>query len=90
MADDQLLRAHEMMEYVYNVADVAFPVSIRDQMNRARWLVDKAYDLGFFGPKRAAEYRRLLVCGAGAAGVTAALRLALRWHLRLAAALAED
>ena len=24
----QLLRAHEMMEYVYNVADVAYPVSI--------------------------------------------------------------
>jgi hypothetical protein len=70
---DQLLRAHEMMEYVYNVADVAYPVSIRDQMNRARWLVQKAYDLGFFGPSRDSAYRRLLVCGAGAAGVTAAL-----------------
>jgi hypothetical protein len=69
---DQLLRAHEMMEYVYNVADVAYPVSIRDQMNRARWLVEKAHDLGFFGPIRP-TYRKLLVCGAGAAGVTAAL-----------------
>ena len=69
----QLLRAHEMMEYVYNVADVAYPVSIRDQMNRSRWLVAKAYDLGFFGPTRDKQYRRLLVCGAGAAGVTAAL-----------------
>jgi hypothetical protein len=62
-----------MMEYVYNVADVAYPVSIRDQMNRSRWLVAKAYDLGFFGPTRDKQYRRLLVCGAGAAGVTAAL-----------------
>lgn len=70
---DQLLRAHEMMAYVYNVADVEYPVSVRDQMNRARWLIEKAYDLGFFGPKRDAKHRRLLVCGAGAAGVTAAL-----------------
>jgi len=69
----QLLRAHEMMEYVYNVADVAYPVSIRDQMNRSSWLVAKAYDLGFFGPSRETKYRRLLVCGAGAAGVSAAL-----------------
>src|SRR5207253_4242654 len=69
----QLLRAHEMAEYVYNVADVAYPVSIRDQMNRSRWLVAKAYDLGFFGPTRDQQFRRLLVCGAGAAGVTAAL-----------------
>ena len=53
-----------MMEYVYNVADVAYPVSIRDQMNRSRWLVAKAYDLGFFGPTRDKQYRRLLVCGA--------------------------
>jgi len=63
-----------MTAYVYNVADVAYPVSIRDQMNRARWLVQKAHDLGFFGPKREAAYRRLLVCGAGAAGVTAAMQ----------------
>jgi hypothetical protein len=69
----QLLRAHEMMEYVYNVADVTYPVSIRDQMNRSRWIVEEAYNLGFFGPIRAEEYQRLLVCGAGAAGVTAAL-----------------
>ncbi len=53
-----------MMEYVYNVADVAYPVSIRDQMNRSRWLIAKAYDLGFFGPIRDIQYRRLLVCGA--------------------------
>ena len=59
--------AHEMMEYVYNVADVAYPVSIRDQMNRSRWLVTKAYDLGFFGPARDIQHRGLLVCGAGAA-----------------------
>jgi hypothetical protein len=26
---DQLLRAHEVMEYVYNVADVAYPVISR-------------------------------------------------------------
>jgi hypothetical protein len=64
---DQLLRAHEVMEYVYNVADVSYPVSIRDQMNRARWLVRKAFDLGFFGPHRDNKYRKLLVCGAGAA-----------------------
>jgi hypothetical protein len=69
---DQLLRAHEMMEYIYNVADVAYPVSIRDQMNRARWLVQKAHDLGFFSPSRP-SYKKLLICGAGAAGVTAAL-----------------
>jgi hypothetical protein len=61
MADEQFLRAHEVMEYVYNVADVAYPISIRDQMNRARWLVQKAYDLGFFGPTREKRYRRLLV-----------------------------
>ena len=30
LVPDQFLRAHEMMEYVYNVADVAYPVSIRD------------------------------------------------------------
>jgi hypothetical protein len=70
---DQLLRAHEVMEYFYNVADVAYPVSIRDQMNRARWLVQKANDLGFFGRNREEKFRKLLVCGAGAAGVTAAL-----------------
>ena len=69
----QFLRAHEMMPYVYNIADVAYPVSIRDQMNRARWIIDKARDHGFFGPKRKEKYRRLLVCGAGASGVTAAL-----------------
>jgi hypothetical protein len=69
----QFLRAHEAMEFFYSVADVSYPVSIRDQMNRARWLVDKAHDLGFFGPKRDEKYRRLLVCGAGAVGATASL-----------------
>ena len=69
----QFLLAHEVAEYIYNVADVAYPVSIRDQMNRARWLVDKAHDAGFFGPARDSKFRCLLVCGAGAAGVTAAL-----------------
>jgi hypothetical protein len=72
------------MEYVYNVADVSYPVSIRDQMNRARWLVRKAFDLGFFGPYRNKKYRKLLVCGAGAAGVTAALHalsLGVQTHL---------
>lgn len=81
---DQLLRAHEVMEYVYNVADVSYPVSIRDQMNRAAWMVQKAYDMGFFGPVRQAAYRKLLVCGAGAAGVTAAiqaLHLNIETHL---------
>ena len=47
-----------MMEYVYNVSDIAYPVSIRDQMNRSCWLVAKAYDLGFFGPSREPRYRR--------------------------------
>lgn len=69
----QLLRAHEVMEYVFNVAGVEYPVSIRDQINRGHWLVQQAYDLGFFGPTRERKYRRLLICGAGAAGVSAAL-----------------
>lgn len=69
----QLLRAHEVAEYVFNVADVEYPVSIRDQMNRVCWIVQQAYDLGFFGPRRERKYCRLLICGAGAAGVSAAL-----------------
>lgn len=72
----QFLRAHEVMEYVYSITGVTYPVSIRDQMNRARWLVSQAYDLGFFGPVRDGDYRRLLVCGAGAAGATAAIHAA--------------
>jgi hypothetical protein len=70
---DQLLRAHEVGEFIFNIADVAYPVSIRDQMNRAWWIVQKAHDLGFFGPRREKKYQRLLICGAGASGVTAAI-----------------
>src|SRR5271156_537238 len=78
MADPFLL-AHQIAESVFDIGGKLYPVSIRDQMVRGQSIIDRAVAAGF-----AATGRELLVIGAGAAGVIAALRAAavgIRTHL---------
>jgi hypothetical protein len=70
MADPFLL-SHSCAPHQFTFAGPLTPVSIRDQMIRGRMFSDRAVEQRLISPKRP-----LLVIGAGAAGVTAALRAA--------------
>lgn len=69
--DDPVLDAFWIEDLVLQLGGRYHPVAIRDQMLRARLVVDRAVDLGFLS-----EDRPLVVVGAGAAGATAAFRAA--------------
>lgn len=71
MEKDAFLRAHRIHKLHYAIDAHQSPFSIRDQMLRARILVDRAYRAG-----NIRAHRPLLVVGAGAGGVSAALRSA--------------
>jgi hypothetical protein len=66
---DPVLVAHNVRPGVFNLWGLA-PISIRDQMNRAVLLVDRAVEACLI----ADSARPLLVDGAGVGGITAALR----------------
>ncbi len=66
-ARDYLLSLHQTGQYTFELSGLNSG-SIRDQMVRARLLVDRLAGIEMIGPKR-----ELLVIGGGAAGATAAL-----------------
>ena len=68
---DPFLLAHQVAESVFDIGGKLFLVSIRDQMVRGQSIVDRAVAEGFAGTGQ-----DLLVIGAGAAGVVAAMRAA--------------
>lgn len=68
---DPFLEAHALGHLYYGIGGKLSPVSIRDQMLRGRVLVDRAKAAGLID-----RDRPLLVVGAGAGGVTAALHAA--------------
>jgi hypothetical protein len=87
--DDPFLLAHIVRPFFFDIGGKLSPVSIRDQMIRGRMIVDRAYERGIITGASAtsrsgydgdedpfAAGGELLVVGAGAAGVTAALRAA--------------
>jgi hypothetical protein len=65
---DPFLLAHQVAPLSFEIGGVLSPVSIRDQMIRGRWIVDRCIEAGLIMPGE-----RLLLVGAGAAGVTAAI-----------------
>jgi hypothetical protein len=67
---DPFLRAHWIAPFTYDLGGRFRPTAIRDQMLRARLLIDRAQEEGFFPTKK------ILVIGAGVAGVSAAARAA--------------
>lgn len=83
--DDPFLLAHLIRPFFFDIGGKLSPVSIRDQMIRGRMIVDRAYERGIITPlppgteagdEPGSTPNELLVIGAGAAGVTAALRAA--------------
>ena len=68
---DPLLHVHRRETGEYSIAGKYNPASIKDQMVRAVGIVDRAVRYRIIGPNK-----RLLVVGAGAAGVSAAIRAA--------------
>src|SRR5579871_2990726 len=74
---DPLLVAHAVYPFTFDISGRLTPISIRDQMVRARMIVDHAYQAGLIG-----EGRPLVVAGAGAAGATAAMHAASRYKIQ--------
>src|SRR5579859_3958794 len=70
---DALLFLHRVQgsRDVYDTGSVQTPGSIRDQILRGQWIAERAVDDDRIGPTKP-----LLVVGAGAAGVSAALTAA--------------
>jgi len=68
---DPILDAHSLLPRLYLLGSPLTPISIRDQMLRARWTVDRLVQNG-----ELREGTRVLIVGAGAAGATAAIRAA--------------
>jgi ribulose 1,5-bisphosphate synthetase/thiazole synthase len=66
---DPILEAHQILPRFFLLTAKGFsPISIRDQMVRAQWLVERAWTTGALS-----KGARVLVVGAGAAGATAAI-----------------
>src|ERR1700752_3673212 len=66
---DPVLEAHEILPRFFLLTAKGFsPISIRDQMVRAQWLVERAWTTGVLNAGG-----KVLVVGAGAAGATAAI-----------------
>ena len=72
MADPFLL-AHQVGPRFFDLSGKLNPISIREQMIRARLLVERAKQANLIGPNS-----DLLVIGSGACGATAALHAASR------------
>ncbi|HET6878601.1 MAG TPA: FAD-dependent oxidoreductase [Pirellulales bacterium] len=71
MADPFLL-AHRVLPRFYLLSYPLAPLSIRDQIIRGRWMLDRLLDTGTI--KSNDSDGRMLVVGAGVAGTSAALR----------------
>lgn len=69
---DLFLSAHQLAPRLYSVGGKIYPISIRDQMLRGRLLVDRLLEVGVV--RKYDWDRPLVILGAGAAGVSAALR----------------
>jgi FAD dependent oxidoreductase len=65
---DPFLLAHQVAPLSFEIGGVLSPVSIRDQMIRGRWIIDRLLEAGLI-----ASGQKLLIIGAGAAGATAAI-----------------
>jgi hypothetical protein len=76
MADPFLL-AHQVAESAFDIGGKLYPVSIRDQMVRAQSIIDRAMAAGYKGTGK-----ELLIIGAGAAGVAAAIQAVIVWGVR--------
>ncbi len=70
---DAFLNAHLIDSYLFYIGGRLWPISIRDQMLRGQLIVDRAIEQGLIHIASP-----LAIVGAGAAGVTAALRAADR------------
>lgn len=72
---DPFLLAHKVGHSTFDISGSIAPVSIRDQMTRAMFIVQRASKAKLIAPPDNEEspYNDLLVLGAGAAGMTAAL-----------------
>jgi len=70
---DPFLRAHYVAPRVFNISGKLTPVSLKDQMIRARLFVDRAVEGAEIS---SAPDRGLLIIGGGACGITAAIRAA--------------
>lgn len=70
---DPFLRAHYVAPRVFNISGKLTPVSLKDQMIRARLFVDRAVESGEIS---SAPDRGLLIIGGGACGITTAIRAA--------------
>jgi len=76
---DPILDAHQAEPRFFALSGPLAPISIRDQMIRGQWLIERLMEQGIITP--AAETRPLnefqaVIVGAGAAGVTAAITAA--------------
>lgn len=83
--DDPFLLAHIIRPFFFDIGGKLSPVSIRDQMIRGRMIIERAHERGIITgtgrvrPRHNADDTfesssdELLIIGAGAAGVTAAL-----------------
>jgi hypothetical protein len=69
---DPFLRAHRALPRLFLLSHPHAPLSIRDQIIRGRWLVDRLLDQEIIEPNN--RQTRLLVVGAGVAGAAAAIR----------------
>ncbi len=65
---DPFLHAHNVGPFHFDIGGVISPISIKDQMVRGQMIVDRAVEVGLIDQRY-----HLLVIGAGAAGVTAAI-----------------
>lgn len=74
--DDPFLTAHQVGPRTYSVGGKLHPISVRDQLVRGEMFAHRAFERGLIGPDRPP----LVVIGAGAAGVAAALRAAVEYH----------
>lgn len=70
---DPFLLAHQVLPACFEIGGRLSPSSIRDQMIRATWVVERSVEARIISPSK-----KLLVIGAGAAGATAAIEAARR------------
>lgn len=68
---DPFLNDHFAGAYVFHIGGRLWPISIRDQMMRGQLVIERALEQDLIH-----QNRPVAVVGAGAAGVTAALRAA--------------
>lgn len=70
---DPFLLAHQVLPRCFEIGGILSPVSIRDQMVRGCWIVDRVIE-----SRLVLRHQQLLVIGAGVAGATAAIEAARR------------